>query len=62
MSRQPQPAANGTVPAGEWQAHIGHKIHPHRHIPVERQLKPCSGRWYCEKDKAWFTGLKCHEG
>lgn len=51
---------NGALP-GNLRPHIGHTFSPHRHVPVDENLKPCSGRWWCEKDKVWITGPKCHE-
>jgi hypothetical protein len=34
--------------------HQGHCIHPHEHEP-----RWCSGRFYCETDRIWFSGASC---
>ena len=56
-----QAGSDATVPAGDWTAHIGHKLYPHYHAPVGKVRKPCSGRWYCQQDKTWITWRKCDD-
>ena len=40
--------------AGEEAEHRGHCIHPHKHEP-----RWCSGQFWCETCRTWFTGASC---
>ena len=45
----------------DYGVHGGHHVVPHRHVPVEGVVKPCSGRFRCESCRVWFAGPLCHE-
>lgn len=42
------------------QRHKGHDIHPHQHVTVPAAAEQvCSGRWWCEDCREWFSAPPC---